>query len=273
MRHHAVVAFWFSLAIVLFLILLQPLGLSRFRHLYKNWLLLGLGTVCFAATLGNVLLVPRLWRRPFDPERWSVGRELLWNAWLFSTAVLVSAVYWARAVGLQITLTYLLYYFLYGLLITAFFMPTCVLLNYQHLLKKRLREAESLNRRLRGAAAAPEGERVVLSSESGREKLEVPPERLLYIQSADNYANVVCRRNGALREKLLRTSLKNLEGQLPQYLVRCHRSFIVNLKRVRKVTGNARHYTLWLEGCDRPVPVSRELEKPVLARLRALQGD
>ncbi len=272
-RRNLSVVFWFSIAIAVFLILFQPLGLSAFRHPHKKWILLSLGLVCFAVTVGNVVLVPRFWRRPFDAERWTVGRELLWSGWLFLSALLVVAVYWAWIVGLTLSLRYFVLFSLNGFLLTAFFMPTCVLLNYLRMLQIRLREAQALNAQLSRPSKAGRGETVVLISETGKERLELPSDRLLYIQAADNYANVVCRRNGQVRETLLRTSLRNLERQLLQpYLVRCHRSFIVNLKQVRTVSGNARHYTLWLRDCDQAVPVSRELEKQVLHRLRALQG-
>jgi DNA-binding LytR/AlgR family response regulator len=110
-----------------------------------------------------------------------------------------------------------------------------------------------------------------LVSETGKEKIRLTVDELLYIQSCDNYARVVIRKNGKSEETLIRSSLKNLEQQISSpYIVRCHRSFIVNLVRTRSNTGNSRNYTLSLENCERAIPVSRESEKRGLQFLEGL---
>ncbi len=99
----------------------------------------------------------------------------------------------------------------------------------------------------------------------------MPVDKLLFIQSCDNYANVVRQKNGSTTEKLLRSSLKNIEEQITlPFIVRCHRSFIVNLSLVRAITGNSRNYTLSLKNYPTPIPVSRESEKHVLELLEKL---
>jgi len=99
----------------------------------------------------------------------------------------------------------------------------------------------------------------------------MPVDKLLFIQSCDNYANIVRQKNGNTTEKLLRSSLKNIEEQITlPFVVRCHRSFIVNLSLVQAITGNSRNYTLSLKNYHTPIPVSRESEKHVLELLEKL---
>ena len=70
-----------------------------------------------------------------------------------------------------------------------------------------------------------------------------------------------------LQKALLRSSLSHLETQLPGPVVRCHRSYLVNLHQVGQVTGNAQGYRLHLHGGQAVVPVARRYAETVLGQL------
>jgi DNA-binding LytR/AlgR family response regulator len=94
---------------------------------------------------------------------------------------------------------------------------------------------------------------------------------LLFIESSDNYCTVVYLENGQLVKPLLRSSLSRLESQIDMpHIVRCHRSYVVNLDRVERVTGNAQGYKLHLMGGQLQVPVARRYNDTLVAELRAL---
>jgi DNA-binding LytR/AlgR family response regulator len=114
--------------------------------------------------------------------------------------------------------------------------------------------------------------RVVLQGEGLKERLELPPGDILYIRSSDNYVQVFFRAEGAIRSPLLRSSVKNIEQQLPasSSFFRCHRLFLVNLDLVERVSGNAQGLRLHLRGVEDPVPVSRSLTHTVKERLSHL---
>lgn len=254
-----------------FLIVLQPLGLSSLQWKYKNLALLGFGGVTFAVLALNCSLTPRVMPRFFNPDVWNVGREVGWQLWNWFTAVVILAVYWATVVGMRFTPGYLFRFTLNGLLVATFLAPICVLLNYSRLLKRKVRQAQTLDLKLREIPRSPADERIELESETGGETLRVPAGRLLFIRSRDNYAEVVWQKNGQLKSHLIRSSLKRLAQQIEApFVVHCHRSFIVNLRNVHAVRGNASELTLHLESCDEPIPVSRESVKEVLRALENL---
>lgn len=261
----------FSFFVSLFLILFQPFGLDRFQHPHKNLLLVGVGAICFVVQAVDNYLLPRILRRPFNEDKWNIGREIVWNGWLFMSIILVLAFYWAYVSGAALTANYLLLYTINSLLFVLLLLPSCIMLNYIRLIKKRLRATETLSHRLQSSEAFANGADIELRSDSGTDQVKLSTLNLLFIQSHDNYSNVVSRDNGKTEERLLRSSLRNLERQLSQrFIVRCHRSFIVNLAQVRSVTGNARHYTLLLRSHALPIPVSRESEKQILQLLEDL---
>ena len=82
--------------------------------------------------------------------------------------------------------------------------------------------------------------------------------KLLFIESADNYSEVVFLQNGQPKKTLLRGSLSRFEEQAHHPdVVRCHRSFVVNLQRVESISGNAQGYKLQLQNYPSPIPVAR----------------
>src|SRR5690625_4913789 len=113
--------------------------------------------------------------------------------------------------------------------------------------------------------------KLLLVSENNDEKLQLAPEELLFITNADNYVAVHYRINGAVKQTLLRATLKKIDRQLdhPQVL-RCHRSYIVNLTQLVNITGNASGYLLTLRGSDSEIPVSKTYAGEVMRQVENL---
>ncbi len=89
--------------------------------------------------------------------------------------------------------------------------------------------------------------------------------------SRSSTVTVVYLKNGQPVKPLLRSSLSRLEGQINRPdIVRCHRSFVVNLDRVEKVTGNAQGYKLHLLDGQFQIPVARKYNDSLVAQLKAL---
>src|SRR5207237_9569732 len=94
-------------------------------------------------------------------------------------------------------------------------------------------------------AAAPELPKgIVLAAENGKEKLNLLPNQLVYLESVGNYVDVYWLNLMFPQNTVLRSTLKEMEVALHEHpkFFRCHRAFIVNLKAVHKTEGNARGY-------------------------------
>lgn len=65
--------------------------------------------------------------------------------------------------------------------------------------------------------------------------------------------------------ELVRNSLKAIEEQLPiDIFYRCHKRYIINMKHIQKVDGNARNLVLTLENIEEKIPVSRAKTETLL---------
>jgi DNA-binding LytR/AlgR family response regulator len=103
--------------------------------------------------------------------------------------------------------------------------------------------------------------------EKGELKISVALENLLFIDSSDNYITVHYINKGKIAHFLIRNTLKwideNCTKETP--LVRCHRSFVVNLDQVKVLRKTKEGIFLELEALTIPdIPVSKTFYSKVV---------
>lgn len=101
---------------------------------------------------------------------------------------------------------------------------------------------------------------IAFPDEKGDLKLSVMLDNLLYIESADNYANICYLNKSDISHFLLRNSLKWIEEQYASEtpLTRCHRSYIVNMDKVKILKKIKGRIVLELDAMKTPdIPVSK----------------
>ena len=98
----------------------------------------------------------------------------------------------------------------------------------------RLREAEDTIADLRKGSERNEVGAMRFADEKGNVKLVVGAERVISIESAGNYVTILYDNDGKLVRYSLRNTLKSIEEMCKANgLVRCHRSFFVNLNKIK----------------------------------------
>ena len=92
-------------------------------------------------------------------------------------------------------------------------------------------------------------QKITLYDNSGSLKLSLSPENLYYIESDDNYIKVwYTDIKGELKQYMLRCRLKTVEESFKDSgLVRCHRKYIVNIKKVKVLRKESEGYVLDLD--------------------------
>ncbi|MGE0076442.1 MAG: tetratricopeptide repeat protein [Bacteroidales bacterium] len=98
--------------------------------------------------------------------------------------------------------------------------------------------------------------------------LSITIDNVLFIVSDNVYQEFICVENGKIEKKLTRKTLAYIEKELELYpsFIRCHRSYIVNLNKVKEVRGNSRQQYLILESTSEKIPVSRSQASEILLR-------
>jgi len=79
---------------------------------------------------------------------------------------------------------------------------------------------------------------------------------ILYIEAMQNYVVI---NDITLSKQTFRSTLSKLADELLVYnIVRCHRSYLVNINAIKSVSGNAQGLKLQLKNTEQIIPVSRK---------------
>jgi hypothetical protein len=111
---------------------------------------------------------------------------------------------------------------------------------------------------------------VAFPDEKGELRLSVALDNLLYIESTDNYITVHYLSKSKQSGFTIRNSLKWVEENLTENtpLVRCYRSYIINLDRVRVLRKTKTGIVLELDADNTPdIPVSKTYYQYVMEKL------
>lgn len=100
--------------------------------------------------------------------------------------------------------------------------------------QERVRELKSIRKRLEEDENALQKAYIQIFDEKGKLQLSVRREHLIVIESADNYVCVWYLNGETTKKVMVRTTLKQVAEQLAHTnILRCHRSYMINLDRVR----------------------------------------
>lgn len=97
-----------------------------------------------------------------------------------------------------------------------------------------------------------------LVDSTGRLKMSVNIDSLYYVESQDNYVKIYYEADGKLCNYMLRSTTKAIENKFGEYLIRCHRGYIVNKNKI-KIFRNDRDgmYVKLMHDGIKQIPVSK----------------
>ncbi|MGC1389695.1 MAG: LytTR family DNA-binding domain-containing protein [Bacteroidales bacterium] len=159
--------------------------------------------------------------------------------------------------------------FLTGIIPLFFFTAS----NYRYLLAEST-DQNDVNVGGQRTENQPPEDLIQISSQLKKEELNFYPNQFLYAESEGNYVVFYLSINNQVKKEIIRNSINNIEQQLSEipYILRIHRAFIVNLKKVRSRQGNTLGYLIKLTESEFKIPVSRKNTK-VFNNLLALYNN
>lgn len=265
LKRRVLLSFAMSSFVFLFLLIFQPFDLDSTS---KNIVLItaGYGLCCLLVMLFLNIVVVELFPAVFREEKWTVLKEVIWVIVNIALIGFANALYSVWALELTFSIRALLWFELYTLAVAIIPVFGTVLINYYRLRSKYAYESDEINAGIRDRM---KGNRVSNNTVSLKESDTVfacfLPENLLYVKAADNYIEVHFLHNNGPCKQLLRMTLRNALNELVEfdYVLQVHRSYIVNMNRVLRLSGNAQGIKLHLESVTEVVPVSRNLTQTV----------
>ena len=268
-----------SVIVFLIIYLLQPFGIAQMHNAHKFFILLGYGVVTGMALGAFAYVVPVLFPHYYKEQRWTFGKQLL-N--ILMSCVLIAVGNWLYTSWIyDLELSWYLFVvcMLWVAILSPFPATIFLMWNRNLLLARNLKEATEMNfylsRKIVSEDENPsseeeeDGSKALIFSGGTKEMLEVKADNFLYAEAEGNYVRVTFSsdKDGKAAQKLLRITMKQAEESITacSYIIRCHRAFLVNVRKVVKVEGNSQGYRLRLAGCEEEVPVSRAYAKEMKA--------
>lgn len=262
-----------SMFVFLFLWVFQPFDLHALEE-HKFAIILGYGVTCLLAMLAVNFTIPELIPSMFDEEDWNTGREILWVLVHLSTVAFFNAVYSDMVGVFDLSTLSIFIFFVYTVFVGVFPVTGTIILNQIRLQKKYERASDLINSSTQSHASELNPRHThstILSipSESGQTELEIESKDFYFVKAEGNYVEVFFKREGEQKKLLMRNTMKNIDLMLTKHseLWRCHRSYIVNMQHIEKVSGNAQGYSLHLKDSTHKVPVSRQLNEELKRRM------
>ena len=259
-----------SIMVLLFLYIFQPYGI---RNMNLDPLLMagGYGMVSFIVSMLTSLLLPRLFPDFFNEDSWMVWKEIIYIQVLILMVATVNLLY-TYLLG-YCDLDLIIFFTFEGFTLAVTFLPiTLLIITKQFILnRKTLQAAQYLSKNLylKERLLSKTGETVTIQAKNPKDNLVIEAYRIYYITTTGKELEVYFASGEQVIKKTIPSTLRTAQTNIKIFsqFYRCHRAYIVNLEKVKRVTGNAQGYRLILENINEPIPVSRSMDKEITMRL------
>ena len=260
-----------SLFVFSFLYVFKPFGLQNIKDPSDPLVFAGYGIVSFVVMILLQFLLPSLLPSVFNEDYWKVYKEILFTLIVISIIAIANMLYTSWLGFIHVSRETFLYFETTTLIVAIFPVTLSVFIKQNYLLRKNLKQSSKLSEKLYRKSRMAEwgGTIVQLNSENPKDNISAESKDIYYVAAADNYIEVYYLVNNNMKKAMLRSTLKNAHGKLKRFsnFYRCHRTYIVNLDKVKSVTGNSQGYKLILFDTEKSIPVSRTLTREVTQRL------
>jgi DNA-binding LytR/AlgR family response regulator len=247
------------------------LRLFRFGSQHDTLLLLGFGLVSIIAAV-SFTLISHFFYDFFTRDRsWTIGHEII-RSLLYLMFVGTGIMIYSDMAGIAvINLSNFFLYQFYTLLLGAMPVIARVILLRNWRLRKELQEALKMTEYLGGQKIRSDEKIIRLESPFTDKTLELSNHLLLYIEAAQNYIIVVWYDDKVIRKEMIRLTMKEAFRQISDPLVLfCHRSYMVNLRRIKKISSREGNAEIIMQDCDILIPLSDTYKKDIKEKLNRL---
>jgi hypothetical protein len=140
-----------------------------------------------------------------------------------------------------------------------FLAPIIISINLNRQQLKNSQKAERISSSITDVKEIQNNTSVTIETEVKSEKFVFESHSFIYAKAEGNYAEIFLKKDDKVQKLIKRIPIKNLEMQLStfSFIIKTHRSVLLNLNYIEKVTGNAQGYKVQLKDCPDTVPVSR----------------
>ena len=246
--------------IALFLIYFEPFNINLLRNENKVFQLLGFGCITTIVLLLFIYVFPLLLPNLFSDKNWKVRHQIILNLVILFIIATFNLIYSNYIQSVPFS------WYNYCLMISrtsvlgSLPIVGIIFLNYHLKNKSNIDLASNV---LKNKKEHPKNSKEIthqISTGLKNETFSFSENDFNYAIAVGNYIDMYSLDENTLKKVTYRVTLSSFEIQLKEAsnLVRCHRSYIVNLKKVKNISGNAQGLKLELINQSEIIPVSRK---------------
>lgn len=267
-KQKLIISVAFGISIMLFLFFFdqypreETLGISLFKTFVY-------GFITFLVLFFYYYLFPIIFSKFFNIEYWNIGKSLLFGMILIISVGLVNTFFafkfdnpYNNSKMLPFLFAVVYRTFIIGIIPTIIFHFWLE----NKLYKKYSEKAQKVDENIEKSINNNNDQELVLQTNNKSKNLILKTGDIIFVKSEGNYCQIYYKENSSYKKMIFRNTLKNLEKDFKDFdnILRCHKSYIINLDKVLHVKGNARGYYFIVDGFNYSIPVSRELSKNLL---------
>lgn len=239
--------------------LLQPFDVNVQEHKMDYFWISVLHSASPLLVLASIAFLSRFF--PKTTDEWKVKNECL----LILLLILLTGItqFLIRDIIYDNPLNWSWKYFkeeILNTLIAGFFLAPIIIsvnANRQQLINRH--KADTISATLAPVKTTQNNSLVTIETEVKSEKFTFAIDQFIYAKAEGNYAEIFLIKENNVQKLLKRIPIKNLEVQLNAFpfILKTHRSILLNQHHIEAVSGNAQGYKVKLRACSDTVPVSR----------------
>ncbi|MEM8526885.1 MAG: LytTR family DNA-binding domain-containing protein [Bacteroidota bacterium] len=264
------VVFLITLFVFFFLSVFQPFQLSTYPKA-KLPVFLSYAAITFVVSAFFAIFLPKVFPKWFNSERWTTGKEISYFLSMILFIGLGNTLYSAWMCFFRNFWLGLFYFEIYTFAVALF--PILFIVFITEKLENQ--KHESLSTALMTQKQATQTpiqprETIQITASNNKTVLTIVPQNIYYLKSEANYIEIIYRDSNKFEKTLLRNTLSAMEQQFQDfdYLFRCHKSYLVNLNQVERISGNAQGLKIHFDGLEEVIPVSRKYNELLKARFQ-----
>ena len=255
-----IVAILFGSFIGLFLLFFEPFDINLSTNENKVFQLIFFGCITSIVLLIFLYILPLLFPKIFSDEHWKVKHQIIFYLIILFVIATFNGIYTNYINSLPFSWSNYWWIISRTFVLGGIPIAFLTLLDYQRKTKFNSHQASNIlsskNEFLKNSNETIHQ----IATDLKNETISFNENEFNYAIAEGNYIDVHFLVEHTLKKVTYRITLSSFEMQLEETssLVRCHRSYLVNLNKVENISGNAQGLKLELKNQLEIVPVSRK---------------
>ena len=255
-----ITAVLFGLFIALFLLFFEPFDINLSNNEDKIFQLLFFGLITTLVLVLFLYILPLLLPKVFSDKNWEVRHQMIFYLVILLVIATFNGIYTNHINSL--TFSWYNYWWIISRTFVLGGIPIAFItvLDYNQKLKFNNNQVATILKKKKELLEDLKETTHQISTDLKNEIFSFNENDFYFAIAVGNYIDICCLDEKTLKKATYRITLSSFERQLAETsnLIRCHRSYIVNLKKVENISGNAQGLKLELKNQTEVVPVSRK---------------